>query len=107
MTAPAEGQQRVIDAKFPLTWLIGTGAAIVFAMGSVSFQISGLAATVAKIETKTDIRDERTNVISQSIIALQGDNRTQQAMIDRTAADVADAKRDIEEMKRKQVWAPK
>lgn len=107
MTAPAEGQQRVIDAKFPLTWLIGSAAAIIFAMGSVSFQISGLSATVAKIEAKTDIRDERTNVISQSIIALQGDNRTQQAMIDRTTSDITEVKRDIEEMKRKQVWAPK
>lgn len=107
MTGTTEGTQRVIDAKFPLTWLIGTGAVIVFGLGSVSFQISGLVTSVAKLEAKTDIRDERTSVISQNIIALQGFDQTQKVMIDRLMSDVADTKRDIDEMKRKQTWAPK
>ena len=97
----------MIDAKFPLTWLIGCSCAIVFALGGIFVQINGIASAVSKIESKTDIRDERTNVIAQSIIALQGDNRTQQAMIERTIADIAEAKRDIEELRRKQAWAPK
>jgi len=97
----------VIDAKFPLTWLIGCSCAIVFSMGGVFVQINSVAATVAKIETKTDIRDERTNVISQNIIALQGEDRTQQAQVARVTSDIADLKRDVEEMRRKQQWAPK
>lgn len=97
----------MIDAKLPLAWLIGTGAAIVFAMGAFSFQISTIAATVSKIETKVDLRDDKTNILTQSIIALQGDQRTQDAKIDRSAADIVELKKDIEEMKRKQVWAPK
>lgn len=107
MTAPAEGTTRVIDAKFPLTWLIGCSCAIVFSMGGIFVQINSVAATVAKIETKTDIRDDRSNVMAQSIIALQGDQRTQDAKIDRSTSDINDIKKDIEEMKRKQVWAPK
>lgn len=97
----------MIDAKFPLTWLLGTGAAIVFAMGSFSFQISGIAKTVANIEAKADVRDDRSNLMAQSIIALQGDQRTQDAKIDRSAIDIIEVKKDIEEMKRKQVWAPR
>lgn len=107
MTGTTEGNQRVIDAKFPLTWLIGCSCAIVFSMGGVFVQINSVAATVAKIETKTDIRDERTNVISQNIIALQGEDRTQQAQVARVTSDIADLKRDVEEMRRKQQWAPK
>jgi hypothetical protein len=102
-----KGSHTVIDAKFPLPWLIGCSATIVFCLGGVFVQINSVAATVAKIETKTDIRDERSNVMAQTIIALQGDQRTQDAKIDRSAADIVEVKRDIEEMKRKQTWAPK
>lgn len=107
MTVPAEGSNRVIDAKFPLSWLIGCSAAIVFSMGGVFFKINSIGDTVAKIETKTDIRDDRTNVITQGLIAMQGDNRTQQSQIDRAASDIIDLKKDVDELKRKQTWAPK
>lgn len=107
MIDTAEGAPRVIDAKFPLSWLVGCSAAIVFSMGGVFFKINTIGETVAKIENKTDIRDDRTNVLAQSIIALQGSDQTQKVLIERLSSDVAEAKRDIEEVRRRQTWAPK
>lgn len=107
MTGTAEGVTRVIDAKFPITWLVGCSSAIVFSMGGMFVQLKSVVESTSEIKSKLEIRDERTNTISQTLVSIQGDNRTQQAQIDRTASDIAEIKRDVEEMKRKQTWAPR
>lgn len=104
---PEQGRQTVIDTKFPLTWLIGCTCAIVFSMGGFAFKVSSFGESLSKIETKSDARDEKAALLQQMVLIQQGKNETQQSEITRAQSDIGDLKRDLEEMKRKQTWAPK
>lgn len=105
--APEQGKQTVIDTKFPLSWLIGCSATIVFAFGAFSFQVNSLTTAVGKIEAKSDARDDKATLLQQMVLIQQGKIDTQNANISRNSADIIDLKRDISEMQRKQTWAPK
>lgn len=102
-----QGRQTVIDTKFPLTWLIGCTCAIVFSMGGFAVKVSSFGESLSKIETKSDSRDEKAALLQQMVLIQQGKNETQQAELTRAVSDISDIKRDVEEMKRKQTWAPK
>lgn len=104
---PPEGAPRVIDAKFPVTWLIGSAASIVFALGGLYVQLNGVIAVVAKMEAKTDLRDERYSVMNQALLLVQGDNRVQQTEINQNKSEIVEIKRRLDEQGRKQTWAPK
>lgn len=102
-----ERPQKIIDAKLPLPWLIGSACAIVFSMGGVFVKLDAVGSAVSKIEAKTDSRDERISTLAQSLIAIQGRNDVQDAQIQGTQSEVRDMKRDIEEIKKSQRWMPK
>lgn len=104
---PEQGRQTVIDTKFPLSWLIGCSAMIVFSMGGVAFKVSAMADTLGKIETKSDARDDKTMLIQQMVLISQGKLETVTANVNRNSTDIADMKRDIAEMQRSKTWAPK
>lgn len=106
-TSTEKGNSTVIDTKFPLSWLIGCSAAIVFSMGGFAFQVNSMSNALSKIEVKTDARDERLNMMNQAILVRQGKDEAQDDKIVRLNADMAEVRRDIDELKRKQTWAPK
>ena len=102
-----ERPQKIIDAKLPLPWLIGSACAIVFSMGGVFVKLDAVGSAVQKIEAKTDSRDERINVLAQTLIQQQGKNDVQDAQMSATQNEVRDLRRDVEEIKKNQRWMPK
>lgn len=111
MNAPAnrnkEDELKIVDAKLPLSWLIGCAAAIVFSMGGVFVKLDSLVGSLAKIEARTDNRDERIGALTQSLLIQQGRNETQDAHLARMQSDISDQKAAIEEVKKNQRWMPK
>lgn len=102
-----ERPQRIIDAKLPLPWLIGSACAIVFSMGGVFVKLDAVGSSVAKLEAKTDTRDDRINVLAQTLIQQQGKNDVQDAQITGVQNEARDLRRDVEEIKKNQRWMPK
>lgn len=102
-----ERPQKVIDAKLPLTWLIGTAAAVVFSMGGVFFKLDSVSSSLTKLEAKTDNRDDRITTLAASLIQQQGKNDTQDAQITRAQSDISDIRRDVDEIRKSQRWMPK
>ncbi|QBZ71747.1 hypothetical protein [Pseudomonas phage KP1] len=106
-----ERPQKIIDAKFPLPWLIGSASAIVFSMGGVFVKLDGMSAALNKIETKAEVRDTRTderiNVIAQGLIQQSGRNDTQDAQLARAQSDINEVKRDVEDLRKSERWMPK
>lgn len=45
---------KVIEARLPLAWLIGSASAIVFSMGGVYFKVDALGRALEKQETKLE-----------------------------------------------------
>lgn len=102
-----ERPQKIIDAKLPLPWLIGSVCAIVFSFGGLFFKVDAVGQSVAKLEQKTDTRDERISTLAATLIQQQGKNDTQDAQIQRNAADIGEIKRDVEDLRKSQRWMPK
>jgi septal ring factor EnvC (AmiA/AmiB activator) len=102
-----ERPQKIIDAKLPLPWLIGCATAIVFSMGGVFVKLDAVGSSLTKLEAKTDNRDERINVLAQSLIQQQGKNDTQDAQIIRAQSDITDIRRDVDDLRKSQRWMPK
>jgi len=98
--------ERVIETKLPLTWLIGCAAAIIFSLGGVSFQVSTIAATVSKIEVKSDLRDDRLNTVVQSVAVQANESRNIQSQVTQLGSQMVEVRRDVEAIKDKQRWVP-
>lgn len=108
MEEPTQKQaSRIIDAKLPLSWLIGTASAVVFAMGGVYFKLETVSSSITKLESKTDNRDDRIATLTASLILQQGKNDTQDAQINRNHADIKDMRRDVDDIYKAQKWATK
>jgi hypothetical protein len=102
-----ERPQKIIDAKLPLPWLIGCACAVVFSMGGVFVKLDAVGIALTKMEAKTDLRDERITTLSTALIQQQGRNETQDAQINRNQSDIAEIKRDLDEIGKNQRWMPK
>lgn len=102
-----QGHQTVIDNKFPLTWLIGCTCAIVFTFGGYAVQANNVSTKLGELSGKMDKRDEVQNIIQQNILIQQGRTDVLSSDVKRTVSDIIEMKRDIEEIKRRQTWAPK
>lgn len=98
---------KIIDAKLPLPWLIGSACAVVFSMGGVFVKLDSVGASLSKLEAKTDTRDDRINVLAQTLIQQQGKNDVQDAQIIGVQNEARDLRRDVEEIKKNQHWMPK
>lgn len=102
-----ERPTKIIDAKLPLPWLIGSACAVVFSMGGVFVKLDSVGASLTKLEAKTDTRDDRINVLAQTLIQQQGKNDVQDAQITGVKNEARDLRRDVEEIKKNQRWMPK
>lgn len=102
-----QGHQTVIDNKFPLTWLIGCSAAIVFTIGSYAFQANSMSKSLDNLTSKMEKRDESQNIMQQNALIQQGQINVMGSDVKRNSTDIIELKRDIEEIKRRQTWAPK
>lgn len=98
---------KIIDAKLPLWWLIGSACAVVFSMGGVFVKLDSVGTALTKIEAKTDSRDDRINVLAQSLIQQQGKNDVQDAQMQAMENEARYLRRDVEEIKKNQRWMPK
>lgn len=95
-----------IDTKLPLTWLVGCAAAIIFSLGGVSFQVSTIAATVTKIENKSDVRDDRLNIVVQSVAVQASESRNIQSQVSQLGSQIVEVRRDVDAIRDKQRWVP-
>lgn len=95
-----------IDTKLPLTWLVGCAAAIIFSLGGVSFQVSTIAATVSKIENKSDVRDDRLNIVVQSVAVQASESRNIQSQVSQLGSQIVEVRRDVDAIRDKQRWVP-
>lgn len=105
MTEPRP--QKIIDAKLPLPWLIGSACAVVFSMGGVFVKLDAVGASLTKLEAKTDNRDDRISTLAQSLIQQQGKNDVQDSQITGVQNETRDLRRDVEDLKKSQRWMPK
>ena len=102
-----ERPQKIIDAKLPLPWLIGSACAVIFSMGGLFVKLDAVGTALTKLEVKTDTRDDRINLLTQSLIQQQGKNDIQDAQIQRNASDITDLKNSNEDIRKTQRWMPK
>lgn len=106
-TTQTGSYMKIIDAKLPLPWLIGSVCAVVFSIGGVFVKLDAVGTSLTKLEAKTDVRDDRINVLSQSLIQQSGKNDVQDAQLDSVQSETRDIRRDVEELKKNQRWMPK
>lgn len=92
---------KFIETKLPLPWLLSTAAATILSLGGVFMKLDILSQNIAKLESKTDIRDERIAALNQNLLLQQGRNDTQQTQINRNMEDIADIKKDIADIRNK------
>ena len=102
-----EHPTKIIDAKLPLPWLIGSACAVVFSMGGVFVKLDAIGQSVTKLERKTDMRDERISTLAATLIQQQDKNDSQEAQIQRNAAEIGEIKRDVEDLRKSQRYMPK
>lgn len=102
-----ERPQKIIDAKLPLPWLIGSACAVVFSMGGVFVKLDSVGQSLTKLEAKTDTRDERLSALAQTLIQQAGKNDVQDAQIIGVQNETRDLRRDVEDLKKNQRWMPK
>lgn len=95
------GNQRFIDAKLPLAWLIGCAVSIVFSLGIVYNKLGNLEESNKTIENKIDKRDESINALQAQIIATQGKDALQDIQINRNQSDISNMQSSIEAMRSK------
>lgn len=81
-----------IDTKVPLSWVISSAAAIVFALGFNAYKVDSIVKSVDKLETRSESRDDRINTLAQSLIQ-------QQSQTSRNTDDISEIKRDVNQLK--------
>lgn len=106
--------QKIIDAKFPLTWLIGATFTIVVSMATFYSKVDGMASKQAELQTsidklqdKIEKRDESMTAIQGSILQLQGKEALQDSSIQRSAADIIDIRRDVDDIRKTSRYTPR
>lgn len=102
-----DGATVKFEPKLPLWSVIASAVAVVFSMGGVIVKLDSIGVSLVKLEQKTDTRDERIQTVQQTVLTMQGKNDMQDAQLSRIAVDFADMKRDVEEIRKHQRWAPK
>lgn len=81
-----------IDTKVPLSWVISSAAAVVFALGFNAYKVDAVVKSVDKLETRSETRDDKLNALAQIITQ-------QQSQTSRNTDDITDIKRDVNELK--------
>ncbi len=81
-----------IDTKVPLSWVMSSAAAVVFALGFNAYKVDAVVKSVDKLETRSESRDDKLNALAQIITQ-------QQSQTSRNTEDISDIKRDVNEIK--------
>lgn len=106
--------QRIIEMKFPITWLIGF--AMLLSSGILAVytkftdygrDIQVLTATVNNLNAKTDTRDDRITAVVQEMIQVKAASAALTERVIRTEGDLKESRGVIEELRRNQRWMPK
>lgn len=82
----------IITPKVPLSWVISSAVAIVFALGFNAYKVDAIVKSVDKLETRSESRDDKINTLAQSLIQ-------QQSQTSRNTDDIVDIKRDVNQLK--------
>ena len=105
MTSPTPPDS-FIDKRLPAPWILTTAFAAVMAMAGLYYQVGGLVESSKAMAAKIDTRDERFNVLVQTLTLQQGKDALQDSTISRLSSDVTDIKRDVDNIKDKTRWTP-
>jgi len=106
--------QRIIEMKFPITWLIGF--AMLLSSGILAVytkftdygrDIQVLTATVNNLNAKTDTRDDRITAVVQEMIQVKAGSAALTERMSRAESDLKESRGVIEELRRNQRWMPK
>lgn len=94
-----EGKQMtIVEMKLPLPWLIGSASAILLAMGGLFAKMDSVTSTLTKIEVRADSEASQKALLTQTVITLQGDNKTQQVQIDSNKSEIAEIKTAVRQL---------
>lgn len=106
--------QKIIEIKFPITWLLGVAFLIISIVATAYFKFDGygreiqaLTQTVERLSTKTDTRDERISAVLTTTIEIKAAQTNQDQRLIRTESDIRDLRLRVEELNRTQRWMPK
>jgi predicted small secreted protein len=106
--------QKIIELKFPITWLLGVAFLICSVAVTAYFKFDGygkdiqaLTETVKTLSAKTDNRDDRIGAIIQSTIEIKAGQNGAELRLARAEADLRELRANIEEVRRNQRWIPK
>lgn len=86
----------VIDAKLPLTWLIGSAVAIVFSLGGLYVKVDSLINTFDKVGTKLAEQDKTVSTLSQNVLIQSGRYDTLSLKVDNNTQNIAELKKDVD-----------
>lgn len=105
---------RLIEMKYPITWLIGAVSVVLAALFAqyITFldygrDIKSLTNTVNQLNAKTDTRDDRISAVIQETIQIKASQANLLDRLQRTESDLKDSRIEIGELRRNQRWMPK
>lgn len=106
--------QKIIEMKFPITWLIGTAGVLLSLSAAAYFKFDGygkdiqtLTKTVETLASRTETRDDRITAVMQEIIQVKASQTNLVDRLQRAESDLKDSRNTVEEVRRNQRWMPK
>lgn len=86
----------VIDAKLPLTWLIGSAVAIVFSLGGLYVKVDSLIDTFSRVNERLASQDKSVSTLSQNLLIQSGRYDTLSLKVDANTKNIDDLKKDVD-----------
>lgn len=86
----------VIDAKLPLSWLIGCAFSVVFSFGTLYMKLDTQSIALKDVQAKLEKRDDSMTVVLTTLAEVKTSNLNQDQSIQRNAADISEIKRQLE-----------
>ena len=106
--------QKIIELKLPLTYLITAVVTLLFALGGLYVKFDTLSQTVTRLDTKTDQRDDRIQVLLQTSVEIKSQISAQDQRMIRAESDVKEIRADFNSLRNEvnrlnanQRWMPK
>lgn len=91
---------RVIETKFPITWVITSAVSVVLTMGTVYMKVDATASQVAEMKITLAKMDDRQTQLMQAVMAQQSKNDLQQEQISRNYADISEIAKKVDQFRR-------
>ena len=89
-------EMTVIDAKLPLSWLLGVAASVLFSFGSLYVKLDTQSIALKDVQNKLEKRDDSMTVVLTTLAEVKTSNLNQDQSIQRSANDIIEINRQLE-----------